>query len=103
MIAAIIIDTDITKGNNLCAGGAPGASCCSEGFHATEGWDPTTGTKCFYIYMYVYPSLCKLYKNWIYIYIDIYVFILLVVREVGVSYSRLGPNNRQGEIYICNY
>ena len=31
---------DITSGDNRCA--ADG-TCCPHGFHATEGWDPTTG------------------------------------------------------------
>lgn len=32
---------DITSGENQCT--ADGAVCCSEGFHAAKGWDPTTG------------------------------------------------------------
>ena len=31
---------DIVSGNNLCA--ADG-TCCTQGFHAAPGWDPTTG------------------------------------------------------------
>lgn len=40
---------DITKGNNLCVGDAR-VPCCSQGFHAAVGWDPTTGIKIFNIY-----------------------------------------------------
>lgn len=32
---------DITSGNNRCA--AQGEVCCTQGFNATAGWDPTTG------------------------------------------------------------
>ncbi len=32
---------DVTGGNNKCV--AVGIVCCSQGFHATAGWDPVTG------------------------------------------------------------
>lgn len=32
---------DVTVGHNKCVAG--GAVCCRTGFHATKGWDPTTG------------------------------------------------------------
>jgi tripeptidyl-peptidase-1 len=44
---------DITEGNNLCV--ADG-TCCSEGFYAAKGWDPTTG-----IYVYIYIHHCIRY------------------------------------------
>ena len=31
---------DIVKGNNKCTASTP---CCPQGYHATKGWDPTTG------------------------------------------------------------
>jgi len=35
---------DIVTGNNKCSAGGPsGATCCSEGFNAVEGWDAATG------------------------------------------------------------
>jgi tripeptidyl-peptidase-1 len=33
---------DVTKGNNKCSAGQPG-NCCSQGYTASEGWDPLTG------------------------------------------------------------
>lgn len=33
---------DITSGKNNCDAG-DSATCCTQGFHATPGWDPTTG------------------------------------------------------------
>lgn len=33
---------DIVSGNNKCTAGER-PTCCAEGFHATEGWDPVTG------------------------------------------------------------
>lgn len=32
---------DITSGDNKCL--SSGRSCCSQGFHATAGWDPASG------------------------------------------------------------
>ena len=32
---------DVTSGENQCTANA--AVCCSQGFHAAKGWDPTTG------------------------------------------------------------
>lgn len=32
---------DIVQGDNKCK--VEGYSCCSQGFYATEGWDPVTG------------------------------------------------------------
>jgi tripeptidyl-peptidase I len=32
---------DVTVGNNKCVAG--GSVCCKTGFHAAQGWDPTTG------------------------------------------------------------
>jgi tripeptidyl-peptidase-1 len=35
---------DIVTGDNKCtAAGPDGATCCSEGFNAVEGWDAATG------------------------------------------------------------
>jgi len=35
---------DIVTGDNKCSAGGPdGATCCSEGFNAVEGWDAATG------------------------------------------------------------
>lgn len=35
---------DIVTGNNKCSAGGPdGATCCSQGFNAVEGWDAATG------------------------------------------------------------
>ena len=36
---------DITSGDNKCAGitSKNTVNCCSQGFHATTGWDPVTG------------------------------------------------------------
>jgi len=35
---------DIVQGDNKCSAAGPsGATCCSEGFNAVEGWDATTG------------------------------------------------------------
>ena len=33
---------DVTSGNNKCTHGA-NIICCSQGFYAAQGWDPTTG------------------------------------------------------------
>lgn len=33
--------TDITSGNNKCT--ASSSHCCTQGFYAATGWDPTTG------------------------------------------------------------
>jgi tripeptidyl-peptidase-1 len=30
---------DIVTGDNTCTAG----KCCSQGFHAAQGWDPVTG------------------------------------------------------------
>jgi len=36
--------SDIVTGDNKCSAGGPsGATCCSEGFNAVEGWDAATG------------------------------------------------------------
>jgi len=36
--------SDIETGDNKCSAGGPsGATCCSEGFNAVEGWDAATG------------------------------------------------------------
>ncbi len=32
---------DVTSGDNKCL--SEGATCCSQGFYATTGWDPVTG------------------------------------------------------------
>jgi hypothetical protein len=31
------------EGNNLCIADGGGGTCCSQGFYAAKGWDPTTG------------------------------------------------------------
>jgi len=35
--------TDIVSGRNFCAAEASTTVCCTEGFYATNGWDPMTG------------------------------------------------------------
>jgi len=37
---ALGVFNDVTEGQNQCTSGGV---CCSEGFYAAEGWDPTTG------------------------------------------------------------
>lgn len=34
---------DVTKGNNKCCAGQTSPVCCTSGFSASPGWDPTTG------------------------------------------------------------
>ena len=37
-----LFSNDITSGSNFCTAGFD-PTCCSVGFNATKGWDPTTG------------------------------------------------------------
>ena len=37
----IIILNDIVSGNNRCF--STGNGCCTQGFYASNGWDPATG------------------------------------------------------------
>ena len=49
---------DIAVGHNKCVAG--GAVCCTTGFQATQGWDPTTG-KVQYSPVHYTPLLCQFY------------------------------------------
>jgi hypothetical protein len=54
ILVYIYIYTDITEGDiNCVAGGGSASTCCTEGFSATEGWDPAAG-----VYIYIYICIC---------------------------------------------
>jgi subtilase family serine protease len=51
---------DITDGFNNCAAGFVNITCCTQGYHATPGWDPTSGIICVVIFLYLCLIGCSL-------------------------------------------
>jgi hypothetical protein len=50
-----IFIADITVGNNKCV---VGPVCCTQGFNAVKGWDPSSGLG-IYLHIQIHIHLCR--------------------------------------------